>query len=168
MAFIGDQDQDLSGNASLLAASCSPRPPILALPDELLAAIFDFLWDRLSLIPASCVCQRFRRAAAPQLFNTVSCAIDDSRASLEKLVGHPNLLLHVRTLNLRLPLRVGVVEEHDEESAQLQRLPLRADTSPWRPSQSAAALIIAKRMPHLRTIRQVLYPLVWRSASSLS
>lgn len=176
MTLFGDQDQDQdlsSGNASLLATSCSPRPPILALPDELLAAIFDFLWDcgpggRLrSLAPASSTCQRFRRAAVPQIFNTISCAIDfsgseRSHASFEKLVGHPNLLLHVRTLNVRLPLRVGVVEAHDEESAQLQT---------WRPSQSAADLIIAKRasMPQLRTIRQVLTPsFCLASASSLS
>lgn len=149
MTVFGDQNQDLpSGNATLLVN----RAPILALPDELLVCIFDFLWD--CRIAASSACQRFRRAAAPHLFNTVSCVIDRPGPSFEKLIGHPNLLRHVRTLNVRLPLRVGVVEVHDEESAQLQRL-----ARTWSPSRSTADLIIAKRawlrasMPQLHTIR---------------
>ena len=149
----------VSGYAPVPA--CLRQDGILALPDELLSCIFGFLDSgpagRLqSLLPASCVCRRFRGAAVSRLFATLSCAIRDQdcerlRFSFEKLLGHPNLLAHVGTLSVRVPL--GGVK--DQESGAPQR---RADR--W--SQPPADPTVIKRaflsMPRLHTIRQVFIP----------
>lgn len=106
------------------------EPSILALPDELFAAIFDLLWEhgscgRLqSLLPASLVCKAFRRAALPCLFESVSCSVREQvqerpPLSFRNIVDRPHLLSHVRTLHVRVPLRdVGICgSDHPKDAA---------------------------------------------------
>ncbi|EXJ85600.1 hypothetical protein A1O1_05966 [Capronia coronata CBS 617.96] len=127
------------------------------LPPEILDLVAENLYNTGfgqvdTLLPFSVVCHRFRQSALPFLFSTISHIIRDRLDQreiglLRRLVNHPHLLPHVRTLHILQPPEViGLV--HSLDTADAHRLTLESTWSDLRVLQVSLLL-----MPGLRRIR---------------
>lgn len=153
--------------AIMLALKSMRMPPagtehattIERLPPEILDLIAQNIFNTGfghidTLLPFSLVCHRLRQSALPFLFNTVSHVVRDrldqrETGILRRLLNHPHLLRHVRTLHvLRPPEIVGLVSFPDAANAHC--LTLEHTWSDLRVLQVSLLL-----MPGLRRIRYV-------------